>query len=65
MASDDSDAPAIRTLLRGFSQDHAEYVVDLRDRPDPGSTPIDDWEEEGAWDDLDVSELEDDLDDED
>lgn len=58
MASEDSDAPAIRTLLAGVSQDHAEYAVDLRDRPDPEPTPIDDWGEAGAWDDLDVSELE-------
>lgn len=63
MASDDSDAPAIRTLLTGVSQDHAGYAVDLRERPDPEPTRIDDWGEEDAWDDLDASELRNDSDD--
>ncbi|MFC6764373.1 hypothetical protein ACFQE6_04780 [Natrinema soli] len=35
----------------------------IRDRSGREPTPIVDWEQEGAWDDLDASELEDDPDD--
>ncbi len=63
MTSDKPDALSILANLTGYPRDRFEYMDKIRDRSGREPTPIVDWEQEGAWDDLDASELEDDPDD--
>ncbi|UHQ98916.1 hypothetical protein HYG81_24455 (plasmid) [Natrinema zhouii] len=57
-------ATLVLTDLTEYPRERFEYTDKIRDRSRMEPTPIVDWEQEGAWDDLDASELKDDIDDE-